>query len=203
MSNEKPMSDELEELLNHSTPATTELTETSQKELERLVVSVRALHDRRAGRRRRAVTGVAALGLVVGAGSMVAAGSASLGWVPWFGDAVRSESFVTPRGQSCEAVFKLRNEAALPSAARAELREFLASFEPTPEAIAAEAHSFAATVVTVDETGEVTTVGAMVNDDDIERMARERVIGGAVLERADSLGVLHLAEIAGVSECDE
>lgn len=204
------MTDELDGLLDASGPVTTNLTEAGQVELERLVSAARDAQVVRSRRRRRRAAGVAVAGLVVGAGSMVAAASSlELEWVPWIGDADRSESFATPRGQSCDAVFRLIHDEALLAAnpqAHAELIAFLADFEPTPDAIAAEARYMAdAEVLLEEEDGgqRVTTGGALFNADDLERMARERVIGNAVNDKAAELGIEGRADLEGESECDE
>lgn len=206
MSTEEMTSDELDALLSASAPATTELTEVGRTDLGCLVRSSRVELTDRPRRRRRRVVGIATVGLVVGAGSMVAAAGSGLDWVPWASSADRSETFATPRGQSCEAIFRLHNDQGLRAsnpAVHAELVAFLAGFEPSPEAIEAESRLMADAEMILDETGETTTGTALFNADDLERMARERVVGHALQVEADSLGVAGMVDLEGVSECDE
>ncbi len=59
-----------------------------------------------------------AAGIVLGAGSMAAAASSALDWVPWAGNADRAETFTSPRGQSCDALFRLVLSALCNSGAR-------------------------------------------------------------------------------------
>lgn len=204
MSTERTAADHLDQILNASAPPTTEPTDLSRIELNRLIADAKTSGPARTSGR-RLVGGAVVAGIVLGAGSLVAATSL-LDSVPWINDADRSEAFVTPRNQFCEAVFRLINDDALKSSnpeAHAALEVFLADFEPTSEAITEEALSMAAATAVLDDTGEQTTLGELFNADDIERMARERVVGAALQEQAEKLGVAGRADLEGVSVCDD
>ena len=205
MSIEELTTPELDRLLDASGPPTSDLTETGRAELSRLVTSARAAHVA-LPRRRRRVAAIAVAGIVLGAGSMAAAASSALDWVPWAGNADRAETFTSPRGQSCDALFRLVHDEKLRSsnpAAHAELVSFPASFEPTPEAIETEARRLSSSGATIYETGESVILGTLFSADDIERMARENVIGNALNSRAESLGISGLADLEGESECND
>lgn len=205
MSIEELTTPELDRLLDASGPPTSELTEMGRAELSRLVTSTRAAHIARPRRRRR-VAVIAVAGIVLGAGSMAAAASSALDWVPWVGNADRAETFTSPGGQSCDAVFRLVHDETLRAsnpAAHTELVSFLSSFEPTPEAVETEVRRLSASEATIYETGKSVILGTLFSADDIERMARENVIGNALDSKAESLGISGLADLEGESECND